>query len=174
MSRRFAYPVALVALACAAPAQAGLSEPVRAMIEAAIATGDTAKVATVVELARQTNPDDAGEIDALHRAFLDRQAELAAAEARTREQAIRTAGVFQRWSGKGEIGAYRSSGSSDNVGVTASLNLERKGIDWTHRLRGRYPLRATGSTGKSTRYRSGTRKRNATGFRSSARPMNSA
>jgi putative salt-induced outer membrane protein len=149
MSRRFAYPVALVALACAAPAQAGLSEPVRAMIEAAIATGDTAKVATVVELARQTNPDDAGEIDALHKAFLDRQAELAAAEARTREQAIRTAGVFQRWSGKGEIGAYRSSGSSDNVGVTASLNLERKGIDWTHRLRGRMDYQR--SNGRTSR-----------------------
>ena len=107
------------------------------MIEAAIATGDRAKVATVVDLAKQTNPDDAAEIDELHRAFRDRQAELAAAEAARKEEAIRSAGLFERWSGKGEIGAYRSSGNSDNIGVTVALNLDRKGIEWTHRLRGR-------------------------------------
>lgn len=107
------------------------------MIEAAIATGDSAKVATVVDLAKQTNPDDAAEIDELHRAFRDRQAELAAAEAARKEEAIRSAGLFERWSGKGEIGAYRSSGNSDNIGVTVALDLDRKGMEWTHRLRAR-------------------------------------
>ena len=131
---RFAVPLALAA---SAPAHAELPEPVRAMIAAAIERGDEGKVAAVVEVARQTNPDDAAEIDALHRAFLDRRAELAAAEAEAKEAAIRTAGVLERWGGKGEIGAYRSSGNSDNTGVTVALSLDRAGIDWSHKLRAR-------------------------------------
>ena len=98
-------PAALLALAVPAPAHASLPEPVRAMIKAAIATGDKAKVATVVELAKQTSPDNAEEIDTLQRAFLDRQAELTAAEARAHEEAIRAAGLFERWGGRGEVGA---------------------------------------------------------------------
>ena len=119
------------------------------MIEAAIATGDRNKVATVVDLAKQTNPDAAAEIDELHRTFRNRQAELAAAEAEKKANEIRTAGLFERWSGKGEIGGYRSSGNSDNTGLTASLALDRKGIDWTHKLRARMDYqRANGRTSR--------------------------
>lgn len=46
-------------------AQTELPEPVRSMIDAAIATGDEAKVRTVTELARATNPADDAEIDAI-------------------------------------------------------------------------------------------------------------
>lgn len=127
---------ALLLAVCAAPAAAELPEPVRAMIDAAVATGDAAKVKTVVDIARQTNPDDKAEIDALHEAFLTRQSELAAAEQARREEDLRTAGVFENWGGRGQIGAFQSSGNSDNVGVTLALSLDRKGIDWEHRLRG--------------------------------------
>ena len=129
-------PAALLLVACASPAAAELPEPVRAMIEAAVATGDPAKVATVVDLARQTNPDDAAEIDALHDRFKARQRELAAAEKARREEEIRTAGVFENWSGRGQVGAFLSTGNSETSGVTFSLALERTGIDWQHRLRG--------------------------------------
>ena len=82
----------LVALLQPAKAQAALPDPVRAMIEAAIATGDRAKVATVVEIARQTNPQDAAEIDALDAAFRERLAAADAAEKARKEEEIR-AGV---------------------------------------------------------------------------------
>jgi putative salt-induced outer membrane protein len=142
MSVRFCLPLAALALTLAAPAHAGLPDPIRAMIEAAIATGDRNKVATVVELAKQTHPDDAAEIDAL-------QADLAAAEAAKKEEALRSAGLFDNWSGSGEIGGYQSSGNSDNVGLTASLNANRKGIDWSHRLRGRMDFQR--SNGRTSR-----------------------
>lgn len=135
MARRVCPAVLLIA-ACAAPASAELPAPVRAMINAVIATGDAAKVRTVVEIAKQTNPDDSAEIDALQRDFQARQRELAAAEKARKEEEIRTAGLFDNWSGRGQIGAFQSSGNSDNVGVTLALSLERKGIDWEHRLRG--------------------------------------
>lgn len=128
-------PLPLLLAACAAPAAAELPQPVRAMIDAAIATGDAAKVGTVIDIARQTNPDDVAEIDALHSAFQARQSEVAAAQKAQQEEELRTAGVLENWSGRGQIGAFQSSGNSDIVGVTVSLALERNGIDWQHRLR---------------------------------------
>ena len=128
-------PFVLLPAAFAAPAAAELPQPVRAMIEAAVATGDAAKVRTVVEIARQTNPDDVAEIDALDSAFQARQQELAAAEKVRKEEQIRTAGLLRNWGGRGQIGAFQSSGNSEDIGVTLSLALERTGIDWQHRLR---------------------------------------
>lgn len=136
MTIRAVRPLVLLLAASSAPVSAELSEPVRAMIDAAIATGDTAKVQTVVDLAKQTNPDDALEIDELHGVFLARQQEIAAAERARKEEEIRTAGVFENWSGKGQVGAFLSSGNSDDSGVSLALNLDRKGIDWQHKLRG--------------------------------------
>ena len=149
MTGRLSLFAALAALSLAAPAAASLPDPVRAMIEAAIATGNKDKIAAVVEAAKATNPDEHAEIDALHGAFLDEQKAAAELAAREKEAAIRTAGVFERWSGKGEIGAYRSSGNSTNEGLTAGLSLDRKGIDWSHKLRGRMDYqRANGRTSR--------------------------
>jgi putative salt-induced outer membrane protein len=117
-----------------AAAHAALPDPVRAMIEAAIATGDKAKVATVVEIAKQTNPADIAEIDSLDREFRQQLASREAAEKARKEEEIRTAGVLDNWHGKGQIGAFQSSGNSHDVGVSLALNLDRKGIDWQHKL----------------------------------------
>lgn len=134
MALHFRY-VALPLAACAAPAAAELPQPVRAMIEAAIATGDAGKVQTVAEIARQTNPADVAEIDALQSAFLARQAELAAAQQASQQEALRTAGLMRNWSGRGQIGAFLTTGNSDNTGVSLAIALQRTGIDWEHRLR---------------------------------------
>jgi putative salt-induced outer membrane protein len=134
MRSSFHYPVLLLT-ACAAPASAELPQPVRAMIEAAIATGDAATVRTVVDIAKQTNPDDVAEIDSLNGAFQAKQREIAAAETARKEEEIRSAGLFDNWSGRGQIGAFQSTGNSSNVGVTLSLSLARTGIDWQHRLK---------------------------------------
>jgi putative salt-induced outer membrane protein len=149
MVARISLPFALAALCLATPAAASLPDPVRAMIEAAIATGNKDKIAAVVEAAKATNPEDHAEIDALHGAFLEEQKAAAELAARENEEALRTAGVLERWGGRGEIGAYLSSGNSDNEGLTAALSLDRKGIDWSHKLRGRMDYqRANGRTSR--------------------------
>jgi putative salt-induced outer membrane protein len=133
----------------AAPAVAELPQPVREMIDAAIATGDVRTVQTVVAIARQTNPDDAAEIDALWRAFVVRQNELAAAQQASREEALRNARFFQNWGGRGQIGAFLTTGNSDNAGVAAAIALRRQGIDWEHRLRATVDYqRANGRTSR--------------------------
>jgi putative salt-induced outer membrane protein len=133
----------LLALAPPAPAAAELPEPVRAMIEAAMATGDAAKVAAVVEAARTVSPAESSAIDALHDEFRQQQAARAAERREAEQEQIRHAGLFDRWSGRGQIGAFQSTGNSESVGVTASLNLERAGIAWQHRLRASLDYRET-------------------------------
>lgn len=133
----------------AAPVKAELPEAARAMIDAAIATGDEAKVATVLELARTTWPDDADELDDLENAYRTALTAQQAEAAEQERQAIRSANLFDRWSGEGELGAFQSSGNTDSVGVAASLKLKREGIDWSHlvRLRADYQ-RQNGTTSR--------------------------
>lgn len=129
--------LAATALVVPAPIVAQLPEPVRAMIDAAIATGDEAKVLTVVELAKATNPADSAEIDALHKTFLDVKAEERRLAEAKRLEAVRQAGVFDNWRGRGELGASRATGNSDYIGLVAGLDIVRQGIDWKHQLRAR-------------------------------------
>jgi putative salt-induced outer membrane protein len=127
---------AAVFLLCllATPAQAALPDAVRAMIAAAVETGDARKVETVIELATATNPSAADEIDALHSAFRDDQVWIAAHKAREKERAVRSAGLFDLWKGRGEIGGNRSTGNTDTLGLSGALSLERKGLKWDHKI----------------------------------------
>jgi len=124
-------------LLASAPAHAEIPGPVRAMIDAALATGDEAKVRTVIDLAKATNPDDAAELDSILAAFETDLASAAAAEAAAEKEAIRSAGIFDNWSGTGELGAFTSTGNAENTGITASLSLTKEGINWRHKLSGR-------------------------------------
>lgn len=130
----FRAAVFLALCLIATPAHAALPDPVRAMIAAAVETGDARKVDTVVELAKATNPSETHEIDALHSAFRAEQARLVSRTAREKEQAIRSAGLFDLWKGRGEIGGNRSTGNTDTLGLSGALTLERKGIDWDHKV----------------------------------------
>jgi putative salt-induced outer membrane protein len=106
------------------------------MIDAAIASGDEDAVRTVIDLARATNPDDGEELDIILAGY---DTELAAAQAQSAASAeaeIRSAGLFDNWSGQGQLGAFRSTGNASNTGITAGLSLERVGIDWRHKLTG--------------------------------------
>lgn len=142
-------PMIGLLLAAAAPASAALPDPVRAMILAAIATGDEGKVRTVVDLAKATNPGDAAEIDAIGKAFFDaRREEQRVAEER-RVSALREASLFENWKGRAELGGFRATGNSAYVGASAALDLTRRGIDWTHQLRGSADYQSSG--GRATR-----------------------
>ena len=129
-----------LATACAisaSPAAAELPEGVGDMIDAAIATGDAAKVTTVLELARATNPDETEALDRIESEWKAAQAEKLAAKQAAKEQEIRQAGLFDRWSGEGEIGGFQSTGNTDSLGLAASIKLKREGIDWSHHFRAR-------------------------------------
>jgi len=69
--------------------------------------------------------------------YRSEQRAVAEAQAAAKEDEIRSAGLFQNWSGKGELGGFRSTGNAQNLGLTASLSLSRQGINWRHKLTGR-------------------------------------
>ncbi|MEM8695283.1 MAG: DUF481 domain-containing protein [Pseudomonadota bacterium] len=112
------------------PAFARLPDPVRAMIEAAFEDGNTAAIATVIALAKRTNPDDTAEIDAMQAAYDAEQAE-------TREDQLRARSAFDGWSGEGEVGFSQSTGNSDNLNLSAGIALSREGLRWRHDFRAR-------------------------------------
>ncbi|MCT2558053.1 DUF481 domain-containing protein [Tsuneonella sp. YG55] len=149
---RTVLPLSFALLVTGAPAAAGLPEPVRAMIDAAIATGDVRKVNTVVEIAKATNPDEAAAIDALQATFRAEQAELAAKRKEEEQRKIRRAGLFQRWKGKGELGGFRSTGNTDTLGLTGALALDRKGIDWRHKVNARVDYQRNGTRTTREKY----------------------
>ena len=114
---------------------APLPEAAQAMLDAAIATGKADTVKAVVESARTAFPNSAARIDAIQADFLAEQRAQAAEQAAREERALRQAGLFDNWSGEGQVGGFHSSGNNDEIGVTTALRLEREGIDWEHRLR---------------------------------------
>ena len=147
---RFVSLILSALLGCTATAaQAELPEGARAMIDAAIASGDEKKVATVIGLARSTWPEERSTIDAINDQWKITLTARRAAEAEAERTALINADMFDRWTGEGELGAFQSSGNTESVGVAATLRLDREGIDWTHsiRLRADYQ-RQNGSTSR--------------------------
>ncbi|AKM09773.1 DUF481 domain-containing protein [Croceicoccus naphthovorans] len=129
------------------PAHAELPEPVIAMIRAAESTGDPKQVAAVHAAALGAYPDEADQLKELKQVWDNRLTRKRKAEAEAKENAIRRAGLFDFWEGKGELGALRSTGNSNDIGVSASLALARIGIDWRHKLKGQADyLRSDGET----------------------------
>ncbi|WP_374405595.1 YdiY family protein [Pelagerythrobacter sp.] len=134
-----AFPLGEIEPVVGAPPRAdqvsNVPRGVRAMIDAAMATGDKGKIETVLSLASQTTPNGAPEIKAIETAWRADVAEKArlAREANTRR--IREASVLELWTGEGQLGGFHSTGNSSNVGLSAGLNLKRQGEDWSHALR---------------------------------------
>lgn len=108
---------------------------VRAMIEAAVRTGDSATVAAVTKMAMETQPYDKDEIRGMQKAFNEETARQLAAKANAETLRIRQSGILELWTGRVEAGAFRGTGNTDNFGFSTALNLDRKGIDWQHTIR---------------------------------------
>lgn len=119
------------AASVATPPQAAdqqLPPAVQAMVNDALTSGTDAELAAVVKFARRAYPAQASALDTQVAARAARRA----AEARQR---IAEAGPLQNWHGRGEIGATRSTGNVDNLGLYGSLSLSREGLRWTHQVR---------------------------------------
>lgn len=147
--------IALAMLAAAAPALAEqapfpapvpiepIPAPVQAMIEDAFANGTDAEIEAVVKYARRAFPTQVGVLDTrLAERTAARQAAEQARQAAERERLL-AAGPFDNWTGRGEVGASRSSGNVDNLGIYASLNLAREGVDWRHAVRASVEIQET-------------------------------
>jgi putative salt-induced outer membrane protein len=126
--------LACVLAAAAVPARAELPGPVRAMIESAMRSDDPKAVEAVIKAAKETQPQDAAEIDAMRAKFGETHTLVVAEKALNERERVLAARPLQLWKGEGEIGAFRSTGNTSNAGFSAGLELERNGVYWRHKL----------------------------------------
>ena len=128
-----ALAVALAADIIAAPATAEDPVPIpaaiKAMLDAAIESGNDGEVSTIVKYARLADPASADQVLAVAQKW---RADRAAA----RNETIREAGVFDLWTGKAQVGGYRSTGNTDALGLTAVVDATREGLKWRHKFHG--------------------------------------
>lgn len=123
-----------------APREPVLPEPVRAVIEQAVSSGDAPAVAAVVRFAIAAHPTAREEIEAIHGAFLQAKAEAERNLQAERRADLARSSPLVHWDGQAELGAVRATGSSDHLGLFASLSGRREGIAWSHRLDGRIEI----------------------------------
>ena len=103
--------------------------PIRAMLDAAIASGNESEVSTIVKYARAADPASGD-------AVLKIADEWRAIRAKDRETRIERAGWLDLWTGRAELGGFVTTGNSDTAGVTGILDLTREGLEWRHKVRG--------------------------------------
>lgn len=121
---------------------APLQPAIRQMLDAAIATGTDADLDTVAKFAKQADPQASAEIDAIVNTHRKTIAEY-------KREVIQEANFTQLWKGRGELGGFRSTGSTSEIGISAGLTLQRTGLKWSHALTGSADYRrANGETSR--------------------------
>lgn len=133
MLQKIVWSAPLIAICLTSPAQAALPEPVKAMINAAIESGKHAEVKSVIKYAKLANPDDIEEIKAMQAVYAAKRTQLAAAK----KQAKMEAPFFENWTGEGELGGFRNTGNSSNVGVSGGISLLKDAVEWRLKFRAR-------------------------------------
>jgi putative salt-induced outer membrane protein len=140
-------------VAPAPAAVAALPPEVRAVIDAALASGDRQAIAAVMRFASVAHPGAAAEIQALERDFLARAAARDAEQAAAQRARIASAGPLREWDGQIELGGSRATGSTDSLGLYGALSGRRTGIQWIHQLNARAEIQENG--GRRTAERAG-------------------
>jgi len=135
----FALPLLIAALpavampmddddSTAALEAANVSPALKAMLEAAMQSGNENDVAVIVKYARAADPESADKLVKIAADWRDSRLKKAQAK-------IRSADFFALVKGHAELGGYVTTGNTENVGIAAAMELKRDGLDWRHKLR---------------------------------------
>jgi putative salt-induced outer membrane protein len=101
---------------------------IKTMLDSAMEAGSEGDVAVIVKYAKKADPASAALVQKTAQDW--RSERLAKAQRRLRE-----ADFFDLVKGRAEVGAYQSSGNTENVGVSAAIDLRREALEWRHKLR---------------------------------------
>lgn len=105
-----------------------LPSTIRAMLEEAMNSGSETEVATIVKYAKAVSPEAAHAASQI-------AAKWSADKNASVEKQLREASFLALMKGRAELGGYLSAGNTENVGLTAQIELAREGINWRHKLR---------------------------------------
>jgi putative salt-induced outer membrane protein len=101
---------------------------IKSMLDAAMQSGSEGDVAVIVKYARNADPASA---DLVVKTATDwRNERLAQANRKIRE-----ADFFDLVKGRAELGGYMSTGNTENIGLTAAIEVKREALEWRHKLR---------------------------------------
>lgn len=126
MRYRF-LPILAAPLLLANADASAIPPAVRAMLDAALASGNEGEVATVAKYARAAAPESATAIAALVDGWKEERRSRA-------EKRLRDASFVELVKGRVELGGYVTTGNSEDIGLTAALDLKREGLQWRHKL----------------------------------------
>lgn len=101
--------------------------PVRAMLDAAMASGNENDVAAVAKYASAASPQSAPAITKLVTDWANKRRAVA-------QEKIRDATLFELVKVHAELGGYTTSGNTNDTGITGVLDLNREGIKWRHKV----------------------------------------
>lgn len=101
---------------------------IKTMLDAAIASGSEGDVAVIVKYARAADPASADQVVKIAADW--RNDRIAKANRRIRE-----ADFFDLVKGRVELGAYVTTGNTENVGITAGAEVRREALEWRHKLK---------------------------------------
>ncbi|MBO9713777.1 YdiY family protein [Sphingomonas sp.] len=101
---------------------------IKAMLDAAMASGNEGDVATIVKYAKSAAPDSANDIARIAGDWRETRRRQA-------EKRLREASFVALIKGRAEFGGYITTGNSNNIGLTASIELKREALEWRHKLR---------------------------------------
>ncbi|RYE02179.1 MAG: DUF481 domain-containing protein [Sphingomonadales bacterium] len=102
--------------------------PIRAMLDAAMEAGSESDVATIVKYAKAASPETAELVTKIASKWSEDRRQTA-------QRRLREADFFDLVKARAELGGYVSSGNTENVGLAASIEIKREGLDWRHKLR---------------------------------------
>ena len=119
------------------------TDTIAAMLDSAYRTGDDATIKSVIGVAKATFPDQSVEIDRLAAGDAAVLAATRKEEQLRQQQRIAEATFFEIWKGELELGASRSTGTANIVGIYASAKLNRDGLSWGQKLTGRIDYQRT-------------------------------
>lgn len=108
--------------------QPEIPPPIRAMLDAAIASGNEGEVTTIVKYARAADPASGDAVLRIADAWR-------AVRAKDREARIGRAGWRDLWTGRAEVGGFSTTGNTQTAGLTGLIDLNREGLEWRHKLR---------------------------------------
>lgn len=111
-----------------APDAMAIPPTIRAMLDAAMASGDENAVNTIVKYARVADPASGD-------ASLKLASEWKEVRARERDERLREASALELWTGRIEAGGFASTGNTQVTGITGTANLQRESLSWRHKLR---------------------------------------
>jgi putative salt-induced outer membrane protein len=100
---------------------------IKAMLDAAIASGNDAEIATVVKYARIADPKSGDAAQALAAAW-------AGDRVREKNVVIEQASFLDLWTGRIELGGTIATGNADSFGATGVIDATREGLKWRQKF----------------------------------------